>query len=326
MDTNNIMGSYAFTVDDLIVVVAAIGAAVSVFMAWSALLVRDDLGPRLKSLAKRRDSLRSQMIGAANNRHRNKSASHGWMKDIVERLKLLRSAEANKASLSLAAAGIRSPDAVVTYLFMRLALPFVLGPVAWLYIYALDLMEAPWPMIIGACGALLGAAAPGLYIKNLADKRRKACKKGLPDALDLMVICAECGLSLDTTLDRVSRELGPSAPELADELGLTSVELTFLPERRKALDNLAERTNLDAIRGVVNTLKQTERYGTPLAQSLRVLAAEFRNDRLMKAEEKAARLPAILTVPMMLFILPVLFIVLMGPAILSSIDVMNGKY
>ena len=209
---------------------------------------------------------------------------------------------------------------------MRVALPFVFGPLAWLYIYALDLLEAPWPMIVGALGALLGASAPQIYVKNLAEKRRKLVKKGLPDALDLMVICAECGLSLDTTLDRVAREIGPSAPELADELGLTSVELTFLPERRRALDNLAERTDLDAIRGVVNTLKQTERYGTPLAQSLRVLASEFRNDRLMKAEEKAARLPAILTVPMMLFILPVLFIVLMGPAILSSIDVMNGKY
>lgn len=319
------LSRYTFTVDDVIVVVAAIGAAVSVFLSWYALLARDELGPRLKALSKRRDTLRSQMLVTPGNQHRH-TASQGWMKSVVERLKLLHSTEAQKAAASLACAGIRSPDAIVTYLFLRVTLPFAFGAVAWFYVYMLGLADDPWPMVIGLSAALTGAAAPGIYVKNAADKRRKAVKKGLPDALDLMVICAECGLSLDTTLDRVARELGPSAPELADELGLTSVELTFLPERRKALDNLAERTDLDAIRGVVNTLKQTERYGTPLAQSLRVLAAEFRSDRLMKAEEKAARLPAILTVPMMIFILPVLFIVLMGPAILSSMDVMNGRH
>lgn len=319
------LSAYAFSAEDLIVWVASVAAAVSVVAAWFALLERDVLGPRLKALTKRRDALRAGMLDAPHNRHR-QTANHGLMKSIVERLQLLKSGEAQKAAMTLASAGIRSPDAVVTYLFLRVTLPFAFGAVSWFYVYALELFDDPWPLIVGLAMALFGAAAPGIYIKNKADKRRKLIKKGLPDALDLMVICAECGLSLDSTLDRVARELGPSAPELADEMGLTSVELTFLPERRKALDNLAERTSLDAIRGVVNTLKQTERYGTPLAQSLRVLAAEFRSDRLMKAEEKAARLPAVLTVPMMIFILPVLFIVLMGPAILSSIDVMNGKY
>jgi tight adherence protein C len=142
----------------------------------------------------------------------------------------------------------------------------------------------------------------------------------LPDGLDLLVICAEAGLSLDAALNRVSRELGLSSPDLADELGLTAVELGFLPNRRQALMNLTKRTNLPPIRGVVNTLVQTERYGTPLAHSLRVLSAEFREERMLKAEEKAAKLPATLTVPMILFILPTLFCVLIGPAIIQVLD------
>lgn len=140
-----------------------------------------------------------------------------------------------------------------------------------------------------------------------------------PNSLDLLVICAEAGLSLDAALTRVARDLGPAAPHLADELGLTAVELGFLPNRRQALQNLARRTDLPALRAVVNTLVQTERYGTPLAQALRVLAAEFREERMLKAEEKAARLPAILTVPMIIFILPTLFVVLIGPAMVRVV-------
>src|SRR4029077_2819825 len=148
---------------------------------------------------------------------------------------------------------------------------------------------------------------------------------GLPDALDLMVICAEAGLSLDASLTRVSRELEPTRTEISEELGITAAELTFLPERRQAFENLNERTNLASVRGVVNTLLQTAKFGTPLAQSLRVLAAEYREARIVRAEEKAARLPAMLTVPMILFILPTLFIVLLGPAALNIIDTFSGK-
>ncbi len=153
--------------------------------------------------------------------------------------------------------------------------------------------------------------------------RQNRLRRQLPDGLDLLVICAEAGLSLDAALTRVSREIGFSAPDLADEIGLTAVELGFLPNRRQALMNLAKRTELPAIRGVVNTLVQTERYGTPLAHSLRVLSAEFREERMLKAEEKAAKLPATLTVPMILFILPTLFIVLVGPAIIQVMDTMK---
>jgi tight adherence protein C len=139
-----------------------------------------------------------------------------------------------------------------------------------------------------------------------------------------MVICTEAGLGLEAALYRVSDELGPNAPELADELHLTAIELGFLPDRRIALQNLTARTELPSIRGVVNALVQTEKYGTPLASSLRVLATEYRDERMLKAEEKAAKLPATLTVPMIVFILPTLFIVLLGPAILKALDSLSA--
>jgi tight adherence protein C len=169
---------------------------------------------------------------------------------------------------------------------------------------------------------MLGAGykGPEIYLGNLIGKRTKGIRKGLPDALDLMVICAEAGLTVDAAFNRVAKELGRAYPELGDEFALTSIELSFLSERRMAFENLAYRVDLDAVRGVVTTMIQTERYGTPLASALRVLSAEFRNERMMRAEEKAARLPAIMTIPLILFILPVLFVVILGPAACSISD------
>lgn len=315
-----------FTVEDIIAISAAIAVAVSAIAVWQTLLVRDDLTPRLKALAERRAALKANMLASTPRTRRR--ASDDVMHGVVTKLNLLRSREAEKARLALARAGIRSKDAVVTYLFCKIVLPFVLGVVAMVVIDWLQLiqMAEPYRMPAALAAVLLGFLAPGIYVKNLADKRRAAMQKGLPDALDLLVICAEAGLSLDSALTRVSREIGPSCAELADELGLAAVELGFLPDRRQALENLNQRTDMAAIRGVVNTLQQTEKYGTPLAQSLRVLAAEFRNERLLKAEEKAARLPAILTVPMIIFILPPLFIVLIGPAIIRTIDALRGMF
>jgi tight adherence protein C len=157
-------------------------------------------------------------------------------------------------------------------------------------------------------------------VQNRITKRKKALRRALPDALDLLVVCAEAGLALNAALDRVVRELARSLPEIGDELGLLLIELNFLDERRKAFSNLCDRTDLDEFRSIANTLQQAEKYGTPLAQALRVLGADFRQERLTKAEEKAARLPAILTVPMIIFILPTLVIVIIGPAILKTLD------
>ena len=165
---------------------------------------------------------------------------------------------------------------------------------------------------------------PDIIAKNAAQKRQDKISKSLPDTMDLMVICAEAGLSLDAALSRVAKEIETNSPELADELGLTGLELGFLPDRRTALKNLAIRTDLSIVRGLVNTLLQSERYGTPVALSLRVMSAESRDERMLKAEEKAARLPALLTVPMILFILPPLFVILIGPAVISTMDALSA--
>jgi tight adherence protein C len=167
---------------------------------------------------------------------------------------------------------------------------------------------------------LLGWMAPDIFVKNTAERRKEAITKALPEGLDLLTICVEAGLGLDAALNRVAKEVQNLSAELAFELQLTSIELTFLPDRQLAFENLATRNDVAGIRGLVNTFRQTEKYGTPLAQSLKVLSAEYRNERMMKAEEKGARLPAMMTVPLMLFILPTLFIVIMGPAIINVID------
>jgi tight adherence protein C len=204
-------------------------------------------------------------------------------------------------------------------------MPFALGGAAILYIYVFKLVHLSDAMsMVAALGCVvLGGYGPDLYVRNAITKRKLQLQRGLPDALDLLVICAEAGQTLDAALGRVSREMVGACPEIADELGLTALELGLLPERRQALDHLNARTDLPSIRGVVNTLMQTERYGTPLATSLRVLAAEYRHERLMKAEEKAAKLPAKLTVPMIVFIMPALFVVLIGPAIIRTVDLLS---
>lgn len=227
--------------------------------------------------------------------------------------------------MMLARAGMRSRDAMIRYLFARMALPFVFGFAEVVDGYTLHLLPVPpnLRMLAAAAAALFGFFGPGIYIKNQIAKRQKRMQLGLPDALDLMIICAEAGLSLDATLVRVSRELANACADLAEELSITSAELTFLPDRRQAFENLNARTDMNSIRGVVNTLMQTAKFGTPLAHSLRVLAIEYRDARMFRAEEKAARLPALMTVPMILFILPTLFIVLMGPASLHIIDTFN---
>ena len=208
-------------------------------------------------------------------------------------------------------------------IFARMVLPVVLGLIAAILVYGINYFPdwSPMKKLVFFGGALgLGYKGPEIYLKNIIDKRTNLIRKGLPDALDLLVICAEAGLTVDAAFARVAKELGRAYPELGDEFTLTSIELSFLTERRQAFENLAYRVDLESVRGVVTTMIQTERYGTPLASALRVLSAEFRNERMMRAEEKAARLPAIMTVPLILFILPVLFIVIIGPAGCSIVD------
>jgi tight adherence protein C len=208
-------------------------------------------------------------------------------------------------------------------IFGRMMLPIVFGLGAVVCVYLLELWPDWTPFKkfgVTAAALILSYKAPDIYLKNKISKRSDAIRKGLPDALDLLVICAEAGLTVDAAFGRVAKELGKGYPELGDEFMLTSIELGFLTERRQAFENFAMRVDLDAVRGVVTTMIQTEKYGTPLASALRVLSAEFRNERMMRAEEKAARLPAIMTVPLICFILPTLFIVILGPAACSIAD------
>src|SRR5260370_17533712 len=207
-------------------------------------------------------------------------------------------------------------------LFGRISLPLVLGGLILADTHVLHLMPLPsqFALVPSVAAVLFGFYAPKIYLRNVADKRAKQLQLALPDGLDLMVICAEAGLSLDATLVRVSRELGNTWPELAEEFGITAAELTFLPDRRIAFDNLNNRTDSDGVRGVVNTLQQTAKFGTPLAQSLRVLAAAMRTARMTRPAQKPPRLPPPLPLPMMIFILPTLFIMLLGPVAINVMD------
>jgi tight adherence protein C len=296
-------------------------ATFSVLIAiYAATTVRDPMAKRVKALNERRDQLKAGIIATASKRRRNitnKTEATDRVRSLLSSLKMLQTEQVEKAQVRLMQAGIRSKDLAVVVILARLVLPLVIGTTVIVGVYVLD-----WLPEWGAfkkyglvATALIGSyKAPDIYLKNRITKRSHAIRKGLPDALDLLVICAEAGLTVDAAFSRVARELGKAYPELGDEFALTSIELGFLTDRRSAFENLASRIDLESIRGVVTTMIQTEKYGTPLASALRVLSAEFRNERMMRAEEKAARLPAIMTVPLILFILPVLFIVILGPA------------
>ncbi|MFN3389120.1 MAG: type II secretion system F family protein [Allosphingosinicella sp.] len=307
-----------------VVMVATFMSAVATFAVlvaiYAATTVKDPMAKRVKALNERRDQLKAGIVASSSKRRRNitnKNEMADKVRGLLGSLKMLQAEQVEKAQKRLMQAGIRSKDLAFVVIFARLVLPILLGTIVIVGVYILDWFPE-WGAVKKyglVAGTLLGAyKAPDLWLKNKVTKRTHAIRKGLPDALDLLVICAEAGLTVDAAFNRVARELGKAYPELGDEFALTSIELGFLTDRRAAFENLATRIDLDAVRGVVTTMIQTEKYGTPLASALRVLAAEFRNERMMRAEEKAARLPAIMTVPLILFILPVLFIVILGPA------------
>jgi len=311
---------YGVGLDDVIVLLSTL-AALAMFLAmWQALRPNSPFERRLGQIVDRKETLRQSAL--ANRRSQHRRTPVGLMREAVTRLNLLRSQHAAEARQKLARAGIRSQDAMVKYLFAQISLPFVFGSLILADTHVLHLTPLPaqFGFLPAMAAVVLGFYAPKIYLRNATDKRAKQLQLALPDGLDLMVICAEAGLSLDATLVRVSRELGNTWPELGEEFAITAAELTFLPERRMAFDNLNGRTDSEGIRGVVNTLQQTAKFGTPLAQSLRVLATEMRAARMTRAEEKAARLPAMLTIPMIIFILPTLFIVLLGPAAINVMD------
>jgi tight adherence protein C len=319
-------------IDVLFTATLLAAAAVMALMValYAATTVRDPMAKRVKALNERREQLKAGITASTRKRAKltqtNRSTER--MRAILASFKVLQDQQLKEAQVKLMQAGIRSKDAAVAVIFARLIGPILLGGTGAFCVYGLGWLDGYSTLVryIAVAGALvLGYYAPNIFLKNKIGKRTVAIRKGLPDALDLLVICAEAGLTVDAAFHRVARELGKAYPELGDEFTLTAIELGFLTDRRQAFENLAMRVDLDSVRGVVTTMIQTEKYGTPLASALRVLSAEFRHERMMRAEEKAARLPAIMTVPLILFILPVLFIVILGPAACSIADNLVNK-
>lgn len=310
-------------------ILSGVAALAVLFAIYTAVTIKDPMSKRVKALEGRREELKMGLVTASAKKRQSlvrNSDTTDKIKDTLGSMKVLQQSQILTVQQKLAHAGIRNKELAIVVIGLRAVLPILLGGFAFVMLYLVEVYP-DWEMKRVAALALavfVGYKGPEIYLGNLAKKRSDAIRKGLPDALDLLVICAEAGLTVDAAFNRVAKELGRAYPELGDEFTLTAIELSFLNERRHAFNNLAYRVNLDAVKGVVTTMVQTERYGTPLASALRVLSAEFRNERMMRAEEKAARLPAIMTVPLIMFILPVLFIVILGPAACSIADAFSG--
>ncbi len=308
-------------------VLSGLAAFAMVLAIYAAVTIRDPMAKRIKALEGRREQLKAGIV-TSSAKKRSGSLRRGTqatdkVRERLDQMKVLQQSQLEVIQQKLAHAGYRNKELAVFIIGARAILPLVMGGATALLVYGIDYFPdwADWQKFLLFAGSvLLSYKGPELYLGNKAAKRTKEIQKGLPDALDLLVICAEAGLTIDASFNRVARELGRAYPELGDEFALTAIELSFLSERRHAFNNLAYRVNLEAVKGVVTTMIQTERYGTPLASALRVLSAEFRNERMMRAEEKAARLPAIMTIPLILFILPCLFVVILGPAACAISD------
>ena len=278
------------------------------------------LNDRLKSVARRREELRAKHHAALNAKKGTlRVEPTSYMKATLDRLKLGNILESENTREKLASAGYRGQAPLITFMFFRFVMPFIVFVVTLLYLFViLHLSWLPVQKIVAAfVGALIGFYLPDMFVNNMIQRRQTSIMRAFPDALDLMLICVESGMSIESSFTRVAGEIGPQSPELAEELGLTTAELSYLPDRRQAFDNLAKRCGHAGVKSVATALNQAEKYGTPLGAALRVTANENREMRMQEAERKAASLPAKLTVPMIVFFLPCLFVVILGPAILT---------
>lgn len=306
------------------------GVAVATFATLVTLMSSFGQGARLesrmKAVAVRRDELKRRSREAIAQGHGGlRHTDDGFKKRIVDRLKLSTLLEDPKVVDKLARAGFRGPRPVTTFYFFRFAMPFVMAAFVGLYLFGLKPFDLPFisKLSFTIAGFVAGFYAPNLYVENRAQKRQTSIMQAFPDALDLLLICVEAGMSVEAAIAKVAQEIGGSSIELAEELSLLSAELSYLPERRMAYEGLAKRTNHPGVKSVCTAMIQAEKYGTPLGQALRVMAKENRDMRLAAAEKKAAALPAKLTVPMIIFFLPVLFVVILGPAIIKIQDMQH---
>jgi tight adherence protein C len=309
-------------------VAMAILSAIAVFATIVTLTIPfmegNELATRMKSAAIERDKMRARERARLATEGKNAKASikqenSGFMKSLVERLNLRKALADENTFNNLKMAGFRKQSHIYVFLFFRLVLPIIMLIGALVYVFAISETERPFmvKLTIALFVAYAGFYAPNIFVKNTISKRQLSIRRAWPDALDLMLICVESGMSLEAAFRKVAIEIGVQSPPLAEELVLTNAELSYLQELRKAYENLASRTGIDGVKAVSLALIQAERYGTPLGSALRVLAQENRDMRMMEAEKKAAALPPKLTVPMILFFLPVLFAVIMGPAMIQ---------
>lgn len=310
----------------LVTVLAAFCAFATVLTIAMPILARDRMGQRLREMAVERDKMRAARLAemAANERQgaRLRQTPKGFMQQIVDQLNLRAAFDSSELREKLKRAGLRGQAPLVAYLFFRVAAPIVVFIAALVYFFAFSSWSyPPWMKVVMSIGAgLIGSYLPNIFIRNLSQKRGQSIKLAFPDALDMLLICVQSGMSIEAAFGKVSKDVAGQSIELAEEMSLTTAELSYLQSRRQAFENLGKRTGLPGVRAVVTALIQAERYGTPIGQALRVMAKENRDIRQSEAEKKAAALPPKLTVPMILFFMPVLFVVILGPAVIRFFE------
>ncbi len=295
-----------------LVAASVFGTFLTVFLPY---LQGNKLETRLKAVASQREKLRKQSRAALEKKGlRRKDTS--FVGSISSKLNLATALEDPNVVKLMNQAGMRGPGPISAFYFARMSLPFVSALLVFIFVFYVNDLGLNTFMKYGslAFAAAAGFYAPNVYISNIAQKRQKSLMRAFPDALDMLLICVEAGMSIEMSFAKVSQEIGAASPELAEEFGITVAELSYLPDRRQAYENLSARTGHEGVKAVCMALGQAERYGTPLGNALRMMAKENREMRMSEAENKAAALPAKLTVPMILFFLPVLFLVILGPA------------
>jgi tight adherence protein C len=296
---------------------SAIAASATAYSLVMPLFAGENLAKRMKAVASERERIRQRERDrlSKNEKVSLRQTPKQIVSKVVENFNLGKWVAQEAARDKLVMAGYRGQAPYMTFLFFRMVTPILLLVLAVIYVFFISKMQQSTPVKIGMCigAAYLGLQAPMLFLRNAISKRQLSIRRAFPDALDLLLICVESGMSIETAFRKVSVEIGSQSIQLAEEFTLTTAELSYLPDRKVAYENLARRTGLEGVKSVCLALQQSERYGTPLGQSLRVMAQENRDMRMTEAEKKAASLPPKLTVPMIVFFLPVLFVVILGP-------------
>lgn len=300
-------------------ILVGIAIVVTILTIALPMLARDSLANRMKSVASERERIRQrerERLATRDKRVSLRKEPKAYMKNVVENFNLNRWLGTEQAKLQLMMAGFRGPQAEIAFLFFRLVAPISLFVLGLIYMFFIFQNELPATMRIGIAvgAAYAGIKTPELFLKNKISKRQLSMRRAFPDAMDLLLICVESGMAIEPAFRKVGGEIGVQSVELAEEFALATAELSYLPDRRSAYENLSIRTGVEGIKQVSTVLIQAEKYGTPLGQALRVVSQESRDTRMMEAEKKAAALPPKLTVPMIIFFLPVLFAVIMTPA------------